>query len=76
MVSYNKTVFHIIPVIPYYLPIPTTNIKEGDNMNMDTLVKQSLEAAMKITGADSQDQHTQEVAFKLACAAMAEELCK
>lgn len=45
-------------------------------MNMDTLVKQSLEAASKITGKDFDDKETQEVAFKLSCAAMAEELTK
>lgn len=43
-------------------------------MNMNTLVKQSMEAAMKITGTDGKDKHTQEVAFKLACAAMAQEV--
>lgn len=41
-------------------------------MNMEILVKQSLEAASKITGKDAQDAHTQNVAFMLACAAMAE----
>lgn len=43
-------------------------------MNMNELAKQSLEAAMEITGTDGKDQHTQEIAFKLACAAMAEEM--
>lgn len=43
-------------------------------MNLDTLAKQSLEAAMLITGTDGKDAHTQEIAFKLACAAMAEEM--
>ena len=43
-------------------------------MNLDTLAKQSLEAAMLITGTDGKDSHTQEIAFKLACAAMAEEM--
>ncbi len=38
-------------------------------MNMDTLAKQSLEAAMLITGTDGKDEHTQEIAFKLACMA-------
>ena len=45
-------------------------------MNMDTLVKQSLEAASKITGKGPEDKETQEIAFKLSCAAMAEELSK
>lgn len=43
-------------------------------MNMDTLAKQSLEAAMEITGTDGKDTHTKEIAFKLACAAMAQEV--
>ena len=43
-------------------------------MNMDMLVKQSIEAAMKITGTDGKDEYTQEIAFKLACAMMAEEI--
>lgn len=43
-------------------------------MNMDTLARQSLCAARKITGTDGTDTHTQEIAFKLACAAMAKEL--
>lgn len=43
-------------------------------MNMNELAKQSLEAAKKITGTDGKDHHTQEIAFKLACAAMAEEM--
>jgi hypothetical protein len=45
-------------------------------MNMDTLAKQSIEAAMLITGTDGKDQETQEIAFKLACAMMAEEAAK
>ena len=43
---------------------------------MNTLVKQSLEAAAKITGKGADDKETQEIAFKLSCAAMAEELSK
>jgi len=45
-------------------------------MNMDILVKQTLEAASKITGKGVEDKETQSVAFKLACAAMAEEAAK
>ena len=45
-------------------------------MNMDTLVKQTLEAAAKITGKGFEDEETQSIAFKLACAAMAEEAAK
>ncbi len=45
-------------------------------MNMDTLAKQSIEAAMLITGTDGKDKETQEIAFKLACAMMAEEAAK
>jgi len=43
-------------------------------MTMDILAKQSIEAAMLITGTDGKDYETQEIAFKLACAAMAEEV--
>lgn len=42
-------------------------------MNMDTLAKQALEAAMSITGKDAKDEWTLEVAFKFACYAMAQE---
>ena len=42
-------------------------------MNMNELVKQSMEAAMKITGKDARDAETQEIAFKLSCAMMAQE---
>lgn len=45
-------------------------------MNMDILAKQSIEAAMEITGTDGKDKETQEIAFKLACAIMAEEKLK
>lgn len=45
-------------------------------MNMTILVKQSMEAAMSITGKGFNDKETQEVAFKLACAMMAEEAAK
>jgi hypothetical protein len=41
-------------------------------MNFDTLVKLSLEAAEKITGQPKESEETQEIAFKLACVAMAE----
>jgi len=43
-------------------------------MNMDTLTKQALEAASSITVLPVTNEHTQEVAFKLACSMMAEEL--
>jgi len=42
-------------------------------MNMDILVKQSIEAAISITGKDGKDQETQAIAFKMACVIMAEE---
>ena len=42
-------------------------------MSMDILVKQTLEAASKITGKGFEDKETQNIAFKLACAAMAKE---
>jgi len=42
-------------------------------MNMNELVKQSIEAAMKITGKCANDTETQEIAFKLSCAIMAKE---
>ncbi len=42
-------------------------------MTMDILAKQALEAAKAITGTDGKDQHTQDIAFKLACATMAKE---
>ena len=45
-------------------------------MNMDTLAKQSIEAAMLITGTNGEDKETQEIAFKLACAMMAKEAAK
>lgn len=45
-------------------------------MSMDILAKQSIEAAMLITGTNGKDQETQEIAFKLACAMMAEEVAK
>lgn len=40
-------------------------------MNMNELAKQTMEAAMNITGKPASDVETQEIAFKLACAAMA-----
>jgi len=43
-------------------------------MNMDTLVRQSLEAASKITGKGYDDEETQAIAFRLSCVAMAKEL--
>lgn len=59
----------------YYIYI--LNEQQGiTNMNMNTLTRQALEAAMKITGTNGKDEHTHEIAFKLACAAMAEELAK
>ena len=42
-------------------------------MNFDLFVKQSLEEAAKVTGKSINDSETQEIAFKLACAAMAQE---
>ncbi len=45
-------------------------------MNMQVLAKQTLEAAMIITGTNGKDDETQEIAFKLACAVMAEEMHK
>ena len=51
--------------------------KTSENiMTMDALAKQSIEAAMLITGTNGKDQETQEIAFKLACAMMAEEAAK
>ena len=45
-------------------------------MSMDILAKQSIEAAMLITGTNGKDEETQSIAFKLACAMMAEEAAK
>lgn len=45
-------------------------------MNIDKFTKQALEAAEKITGKPIADTETQEVAFKLACAMMAEEAAR
>ena len=45
-------------------------------MKIDTLTKQALESAKSITGKDTSDKETQDVAFKLACLAMAEEKAK
>ena len=45
-------------------------------MNMNTLVKQALESAQRITGKGADDAETQEIAFKLACVAAAEEAAK
>lgn len=42
-------------------------------MNMDKLAALALEQAISITGESKHSKHTQEVAFKLACMAMAEE---
>lgn len=58
----------LVMVNNYYID----NANGAIDMNMEILVKQSLEAASKITGKDAQDAHTQNVAFMLACAAMAE----
>lgn len=41
-------------------------------MNMDTLTKQALEQAIEITGKPATDKETQNVAFHLACAVMAQ----
>lgn len=41
-------------------------------MNMDTLTKQALEQAIEITGKPVTDKETQNVAFHLACAIMAQ----
>lgn len=51
----------------------STTGKRNSIMNMNELVKQSLEAAKSITGKGYSDAHTQEVAFMMACAAMAKE---
>jgi hypothetical protein len=45
-------------------------------MNMDKFTKQALEAAEQITGKPMTDTETQEIAFKLACAMMAEEAAR
>lgn len=45
-------------------------------MDMKTFTKQALESAMSITGKECTDEETQDIAFKLACAAMAEEHAK
>jgi len=39
-------------------------------MNMDILVKQSIEEARFITSKDASDKETQKVALKIACATM------
>ena len=43
-------------------------------MNLDKFTKQALEAAEKVTGKPMTDEETQRVAFKLACAMIAEEM--
>ena len=43
-------------------------------MNMNQLAAQSLETASKLTNKPITDKETQEIAFKLACAMVAEEL--
>ena len=45
-------------------------------MTMDILAKQAIEQAMSITGKSAEDEETQEVAFHLACAVMAQTLNK
>lgn len=49
-------------------------------MNMNELVKQSLEAAAEIVGISFEQAiaspEAQEIAFKLSCAAMAQEAAK
>ncbi len=45
-------------------------------MNFDTFTKQALQAASSITGKGFDDKETQDIAFKLACAMMAEEAAK
>ena len=42
------------------------------SVNMDTLTKQALDQAMTITGKPVTDKETQNVAFHLACAVMAQ----
>lgn len=61
------TVLNDVPIIDTY-----TNKSKELKMDMNTLANQSLEAAMEITGTDGKDEHTQEIAFKLACMAAAE----
>ena len=43
-------------------------------MNISIFAKQALITAMSITGTDGSDSHTQKIAFKLACLAMAKEM--
>ena len=50
------------------------NTDKETEMNLDKFTKQALEAAEKVTGKPMTDVETQEIAFKLACAMMAEEL--
>lgn len=45
-------------------------------MNFDIFTKQALQAASKITGKGANDKETQDIAFKLACAMMAEGAAK
>ena len=52
--------------------ITTSTTQTEQQMSIDILAKQSLEAAMSITGTDGKDEHTQEIAFMLACAMAAE----
>jgi hypothetical protein len=39
---------------------------------MDTLAKNALDQAKSLTGTDGTDEHTQKIAFKLACAVAAQ----
>jgi hypothetical protein len=43
-------------------------------MNFDIFVQQALTAAEEITKKPATDEETQNIAFKLACAMMAEEV--
>ena len=45
-------------------------------MDIQTLIQQCLEAAEKITNKPAEDTETQDIAFKLACATMAQEHSK
>jgi len=58
-------------------PSGRTYREAGFYMDMDTLTKQALEAARSITGVTGKpDEHTQNVAWMLTCAAMAETIGK
>lgn len=43
-------------------------------MDMNKFAEQSMLAAKKVTGTDGKDTETQEIAFKIACMMMAQEM--